>query len=103
MYGHTYYNCRPEGIDLITLSIDLEIRPEAYNRNGGRVGQSPQRVTLKRTFRYDDANRQWKPLSDEANTGGDAYRTLTTTRTFEGLTFSIRANFSFFVDNSLIE
>ena len=103
VYGHTYHNCRPEGIDLITLSIDLEIRPEAHNRNGGRVGQSPQRVTLKRTFRYDEANRQWKPLSDEANTGGDAYRTLTTTRTFEGLTLDIRANFSFFVDNSLIE
>ena len=87
----------------VTFTVDLEIRPEAYNRNGGRVGQSPHRVTLKRTFRYDEANRQWKPLSDEANTGGDAYRTLTTTRTFEGLTFNIRANFSFFVDNSLIE
>ena len=87
----------------VTFTVDLEIRPEAYNRNGGRVGQSPQRVTLKRTFRYDEANRQWKPLSDEANTGGNAYRTLTTTRTFEGLTFNIRANFSFFVDNSLIE
>ncbi|MFC2382486.1 MAG: thiol-activated cytolysin family protein [Porphyromonas sp.] len=87
----------------VTFTVDLEIRPEAYNRNGGRVGQSPQRVTLKRTFRYDKANRQWKPLSDEANTGGDAYRTLTTTRTFEGLTFNIRANFSFFVDNGLIE
>ena len=87
----------------VTFTVDLEIRPEAYNRNGGRVGQSPQRVTLKRTFRYDEANRQWMPLSDEANTGGDAYRTLTTTRTFEGLTFNIRANFSFFVDNSLIE
>ena len=87
----------------VTFTVDLEIRPEAYNRNGGRVGQSPQRVTLKRSFRYDEANRQWKPLSDEANTGGDAYRTLTATRTFEGLTFNIRANFSFFVDNSLIE
>ena len=87
----------------VTFTVDLEIRPEAYNRNGGRVGQSPQRVTLKRTFRYDEANRQWKPLCDEANTGGDAYRTLTTTRTFVGLTFNIRANFSFFVDNSLIE
>ena len=87
----------------VTFTVDLEIRPEAYNRNGGRVGQSPQRVTLKRTFRYDKANRQWKPLSDEANTGSDAYRTLTTTRTFEGITFNIRANFSFFVDNSLIE
>ena len=94
--GKNYHN-------LATFSVDLEIRPEAYNRNGGRVGQSPQRVTLKRTFRYDEANRQWKPLGDEANTGGDAYRTLTTTRTFEGLTFNIRANFSFFVDNSLIE
>ena len=87
----------------VTFTVDLEIRPEAYNRNGGRVGQSPQRVTLKRTFRYDEANRQWKPLSDEANTGGDAYRMLTATRTFEGLTFNIRANFSFFVDNTLIE
>ena len=87
----------------VTFTVDLEIRPEAYSRNAGRVGQSPQRVTLKRTFRYDEANRQWKPLSDGANTGGDAYRTLTTTRTFEGLTFNIRANFSFFVDNSLIE
>ena len=87
----------------VTFTVDLEIRPEAYNRNGGRVGQSPQYLTLKRTFRYDEANRQWKPLSDGANTGGDAYRTLTTTRTFEGLTFNIRANFSFFVDNALIE
>ena len=87
----------------VTFTVDLEIRPEACNRNGGRVGQSSQRVTLKRTFRYDEANRQWKPLSDGANTGGDAYRTLTTTRTFEGLTFNIRANFSFFVDNTLIE
>ena len=94
--GKNYHN-------LATFTVYLEIRPEAYNRNGGRVGQSPQRVTLKRTFRYDEANRQWKPLSDEANTGGDPYRTLTTTRTFEGLTFNIRANFSFFVDNSLIE
>ena len=94
--GKNYHN-------LATFTVDLEIRPEAYNRNGGRVGQSPQRVTLKRTFRYDEANRQWKPLGDEANTGGDAYRTLTTTRTLEGLTFNIRANFSFFVDNSLIE
>ena len=95
-FGKNHYN-------LATLIVDLEIRPEAYNRNGGRVGQSPQRVTLKRTFRYDEANRQWKPLSDEANTGGDAYRTLTTIHTFEGLTFNIRANFSFFVDNTLIE
>ena len=87
----------------VTFTVDLEIRSEAYSRNAGRVGQSPQRVTLKRTFRYDEANRQWKPLSDGANTGGDAYRTLTTTRTFEGLTFNIRANFSFFVDNTLIE
>ena len=94
--GKNYHN-------LATFTVDLEIRPEAYNRNGGRVGQSPQRVTLKRTFRYDEANRQWKPLSDEANTGGDAFHTLTTTRTFEGLTLDIRANFSFFVDNSLIE
>ena len=94
--GKNYHN-------LATFTVDLEIRPEAYNRNGGRVGQSSQRVTLKRTFRYDEANRQWKPLSDGANTGGDAYRTLTTTRTFEGLTFTIRANFSFFVDNALIE
>ena len=101
-----FLDCDTDGKNLhnlATLSIDLEIRPEAYNRNGGRVGQSPQRVTLKRTFRYDEANRQWKPLSDGANTGGDAYRTLTTTRTFEGLTFNIRANFSFFVDNTLIE
>ena len=87
----------------VTFTVDLEIRPEAYNRNGGRVGQSPQRVTLKRTFRYDEANRQWKPLGDGANMGGDAFHTLTTTRTFEGLTFNIRANFSFFVDNTLIE
>ena len=87
----------------VTFTVDLEIRSEAYSRNAGRVGQSPQRVTLKRTFRYDEANRQWKPLSDEANTGGDVYRTLTATRTFEGLTFNIRANFSFFVDNTLIE
>ena len=99
-------DCNFDGENLyntVTFTVDLEIRPEAYNRNGGRVGQSPQRVTLKRTFRYDEANRQWKPLSDKANTGGDAYRTLTTTRTFEGLTFNIRANFSFFVDNTLIE
>ena len=94
--GKNYHN-------LATFTVDLEIRPEAYNRNGGRVGQSPQRVTLKRTFRYDEANRQWKPLSDEANTGGGAYRTLTTTRTFEGLTLDIRAKFSFFVDNTLVE
>mgnify|MGYP000875366398 FL=1 len=87
----------------VTFTVDLEIRPEAYNRNGGRVGQSPQRVTLKRTFRYDEANRQWKPLGDGANMGGDAYRALTTTRTFEGLTLDIRANFSFFVDNTLVE
>lgn len=87
----------------VTFTVDLEIRPEAYNRNGGRVGQSPQRVTLKRTFRYDEANRKWKPLSDGANMGGDAFHTLTTTRTFEGLTLDIRANFSFFVDNTLIE
>ena len=87
----------------VTFTVDLEIRPEAYNRNGGRVGQSPQYLTLKRTFRYDEANRQWKPLGDGANMGGDAYRTLTTTRTFEGLTFNIQANFSFFVDNTLIE
>ena len=105
-YRNVFLDCDVNGKNihnLATFTVDLEIRPEAYNRNGGRVGQSPQRVTLKRTFRYDEANRQWKPLSDEANTGGDAYRTLTTTRTFEGLTFSIRANFSFFVDNSLIE
>ena len=87
----------------VTFTVDLEIRPEAYNRNGGRVGQSPQQVTLKRTFRYDEVNRQWKPLGDGANMGGDAFHTLTTTRTFEGLTFNIRANFSFFVDNTLIE
>ena len=87
----------------VTFTVDLEIRPEAYNRNAGRVGQSPQRVTLKRTFRYDEANRQWKPLADGANMGGDAFRTLTTTCTFEGLTLDIRANFSFFVDNTLVE
>lgn len=87
----------------VTFTVDLEIRPEAYSRNAGRVGQSPQRVTLKRTFRYDEANRQWKPLGDGANMGGDAFRTLTTTCTFEGLTFDIRANFSFFIDNTLVE
>lgn len=105
-YRKVFLDCDVNGKNihnLATFTVDLEIRPEAYNRNGGRVGQSPQRVTLKRTFRYDEANRQWKPLSDEANTGGDAYRTLTTTRTFEGLTFNIRANFSFFFDNTLIE
>ena len=105
-YRKVFLDCDVNGKNihnLATFTVDFEIRPEAYNRNGGRVGQSPQRVTLKRTFRYDEANRQWKPLSDGANTGGDAYRTLTTTRTFEGLTFNIRANFSFFVDNSLIE
>ena len=87
----------------VTFTVDLEIRPEAYNRNGGRVGQSPQRLALKRTFRYDESNRRWKPLGDGANMGGDAFHTLTTTRAFEGLTLDIRANFSFFVDNSLIE
>nr|WP_315120860.1 thiol-activated cytolysin family protein [uncultured Porphyromonas sp.] len=105
-YRQVFLDCDVNGKNihnLATFTVDLEIRPEAYNRNGGRVGQSPQRVTLKRTFRYDEANRQWKPLSDGANTGGDAYRTLTTTRTFDGLTFTIRANFSFFVDNALIE
>ena len=105
-YRKVFLDCDVNGKNihnLATFTVDLEIRPEAYNRNGGRVGQSPQRVTLKRTFRYDEANRQWKPLSDGANTGGDTYRTLTTTRTFEGLTFNIRANFSFFVDNTLIE
>ncbi len=105
-YRQVFLDCDVNGKNihnLATFTVDLEIRPEAYNRNGGRVGQSPQRVTLKRTFRYDEANRQWKPLGDGANTGGDAYRTLTTTRTFEGLTFTIRANFSFFVDNALIE
>ena len=96
VFGKNHYN-------LVTFTIDLEIRPEAYNRNGGRVGQSPQRVTLKRTFRYDVANRKWKPLDDGANMGGDAFHTLTTTRTFEGLTLDIRANFSFFVDNTLVE
>ena len=105
-YRKVFLDCDVNGKNihnLATFTVDLEIHPEAYNRNGGRVGQSPQRVTLKRTFRYDEANRQWKPLSDGANTGGDTYRTLTTTRTFEGLTFNIRANFSFFVDNTLIE
>lgn len=87
----------------VTFTVDLEIRPEAYSRNAGRVGQRPQYLTLKRTFRYDQANRQWKPLADGANMGGDAFHTLTTTRTFEGLTLDIRANFSFFVDNTLVE
>ena len=96
VFGKNHYN-------LATLIVDLEIRPEAYNRNGGRVGQRPQYLTLKRTFRYDESNRKWKPLVDGANLGGDAFRTLTTIRTFEGLTFNIRANFSFFVDNTLVE
>ena len=96
VFGKNHYN-------LATLIVDLEIRPEAYNRNGGRVGQSPQYLTLKRTFRYDESNRKWKPLGDGANMGGDAFHTLTTTRTFEGLTLDIRANFSFFVDNTLID
>ena len=95
-FGKNHYN-------LVTLMVDLEIRPEAYNRNGGRVGQRPQYLTLKRTFRYDELNRKWKPLGDGANMGGDAFHTLTTTRTFEGLTLDIRANFSFFVDNTLVE
>lgn len=87
----------------VSFTVDLEICPEAYNRNGGRVGQRPQYLTLKRTFRYDESNRKWKPLGDGANMGGDAFHTLTTTRIFEGLTFNIRANFSFFADNTLIE
>ena len=103
------YDCRPEGSDpssslfnQVTLSIDLEILPAAYKR-GGRSGESTQRVTLTRTFHYDDKEHQWKALSDDTGTSGDAYRTLSATRTFEDLTFNIRANFSFFVDNSLIE
>ena len=96
VFGKNHYN-------LATLIVDLEIRPEAYNRNGGRVGQRPQYLTLKRTFRYDESNRKWKPLGDGANMGGDAFHTLTTTRTFEGLTLDMRANFSFFVDNTLVE
>ena len=102
IYGRTNYNCKPEGINHVTLSIDIEIRPEAYS-SWSRSGQSNQRVTLTRSFHYDEAQRQWKALSDDTGTSGDAYRTLSATRTFEDLTFNIRANFSFFVDNSLIE
>ena len=103
------YDCKSIGSEantplynLVTLSVDLELHPEAY-KSGGRGGQIPQRLTIKRTFRYDESSRQWKALNDEPNTGGDTYRTLSTTRSFEGLTFNIRANFSFFVDNALIE
>ena len=103
------YDCKSIGSEantplynLVTLSVDLELHPEAY-KSDGRGGQIPQRLTLKRTFRYDESSRQWKALNDEPNTGGDTYRTLSTTRSFEGLTFSIRANFSFFADNTLIE
>ena len=103
------YDCKPVGsgastslFDLVTLSVDLELRPEAY-KSGERAGQSPQRLTLKRTFRYDESSRQWKALGDLSNTGGDTYRTLSATRTFDNLAFNIRANFSFFVDNALIE
>ena len=103
------YDCKSIGSEantplynLVTLSVDLELHPEAY-KSDGRGGQIPQRLTLKRTFRYDESSRQWKALNDEPNTGGDTYRTLSTTRSFEGLTFNIRANFSFFADNTLIE
>ena len=102
VYGRTHYNCRPEGINLITFTVVLEIRPEAYRR-GGRSGESNQRVTLTRIFQYDEADREWKALKDEPNTSGDAYRTLSAIRTFDNLTFNIRANFSFFADNTLIE
>ena len=103
------YDCKSIGSEantplynLVTLSVDLELHPEAYKSNG-RGGQIPQRLTLKRTFRYDESSRQWKALNDELNTGGDTYRSLSTTRVFDNLTFNIRANFSFFVDNALIE
>ena len=102
------YDCRPVGsdpssiINLVTLSVELEIRPEAY-KTGGRSGQSNQRVTLTRTFQYDDILRKWKALSEDSSTSGDAYRSLSTTRVFDNLTFNIRANFAFFVDNALIE
>lgn len=103
IYGRTYYDCKPEGINHVTLSVDLEIRPEAYNKRGNRSGQSKQRVTLTRSFKYDETQQHWKALSDDMGTSGNAYRTLSATRTFEDLTFNIRTNFSFFVDNSLIE
>ena len=103
IYGRTYYDCKPEGINHVTLSVDLEIRPEAYNKRGNRSGQSKQRVTLTRSFKYDETQQHWKALSDDTGTSGNAYRTLSATRTFEDLTFNIRTNFSFFVDNSLIE
>lgn len=103
IYGRAYYNCKPEGINHVTLSVDLEIRPEAYNKRGNRSGQSKQRVTLTRSFKYDEIQQHWKALSDDTGTSGNAYRTLSATRTFEDLTFNIRTNFSFFVDNSLIE
>ena len=87
--------------NLATITIDLEIRPEAY-KTGGRSGQSNQRVTLTRSFYYDQKIREWKPLGDDPNAGGTAYRILSATRTFDNLTFNIRANFSFFVNNTLI-
>lgn len=93
--GKNHYN-------LVTFIIELEIRPEAY-KTGGRSGQSNQRVTLTRTFSYDQKDREWKALGDGPNAGGTAFRILSATRTFDNLTFNIRANFSFFVNNTLIE
>lgn len=99
-----FLDCDVEGknlYNLATFTVDLEIRPEAY-KTGGRSGESNQRVTLTRSFYYDQKDHQWKVLGDDPNAGGTAFRILSATRTFDNLTFNIRANFSLFVNNTLI-
>lgn len=83
----------------VTLFLKLRITSSAY-RTGSRSHKDPQIVELSRTYHCE--GRTWRPLEDGAGTHGDPFRTLMTERRIGELTFNVRADFSFFVDNILI-
>lgn len=93
--------------NMATITVAVEVLPEAYKDGkflgigGSRSGHGTRIVTMKRSFHYRD--NEWKALSSDEGTEGLPYRSLTAQRTLDDLNFHIRANFSVFKDNVLIE
>ena len=86
--------------NLVTLQINLSVIPAAWKRGSKNI-PSPKEVVLSQDFYFDGST--WKALNNtESSQGSIVFHELSTVRSFDPITFRIKANYSMFVDNILM-
>ena len=86
--------------NLVTLQINLSVIPAAW-KSGSKNIPSPKKIVLSQDFYFDGST--WKALNNtESSQGSIVFHELSTVRSFDPITFRIKANYSMFVDNILM-